>query len=104
MTFSVQFTPEAADDLVRLFDFIIERELTRGGDIDLAQQALDAIRRGIDTLRWTPFTCRKAGASPFMRELVIPFGSTGYVALFEVVDDRTVVLAAVRDQREDDYH
>jgi len=103
VTFSVQFTTEAADDLVRLFDFIIEHGLTCGGDIDLAQQALDAIRRGIDTLRWTPFTCRKAGASPFMRELVIPFGSTGYVALFEVVDDRTVVLAAVRHQREDDY-
>jgi ParE toxin of type II toxin-antitoxin system, parDE len=38
-----------------------------------------------------------------VRELVIPFGHDGYVALFEIMDDRTVVVAAVRHQREDDY-
>lgn len=104
MTLRVQFTQEATEDLERLFDFIVERELARHGDLDVAQEALDAIRRGIETLRWTPFTCRKVGANPFLRELVIPFGHAGYVALFEIVDDRTVVVAAVRHQREDDYH
>lgn len=104
MTFRVQFTQQATEDLERLFDFIIERELTRNGDLGVAQQALDAIRRSIETLKWTPFTCRKAGTSPFLRELVISFGHTGYIALFEIVDSRTVVVAAVRHQREDDYH
>ena len=104
MTFRVQFTQEATEDLERLFDFIIERELMRDGDLDIAGQALDAVRRSIDTLKWTPFTCRKAGSSPFLRELVITFGQAGYVALFEIVDDRTIVVAAVRHQREDDYH
>jgi len=42
--------------------------------------------------------------SPFLRELVIPFGGAGYVALFEVEDQRTVTVLAVRHQREDDYH
>ena len=51
-----------------------------------------------------PFTCRKVDQSPFLRELVIPFGETGYVALFEIADNNTVVIAAVRHQREDDYH
>jgi plasmid stabilization system protein ParE len=104
VTFRVQFTQEATEDLERLFDFIVERELARDGELDVAQQALDAIRRSIETLKWTPFTCRKVGSSPFLRELVISFGHTGYVALFEIVDDRTVVVAAVRHQREDDYH
>lgn len=104
MTFRVRFTEEATEDLERLFDFIVERELARAGDLDVAQQALDAIRQGIETLQWSPFTCRKVGASPFLRELIIPFGHAGYVALFEIVDDRTVVVAAVRPQREDDYH
>ncbi|MDM0050625.1 type II toxin-antitoxin system RelE/ParE family toxin [Variovorax sp. J22R115] len=104
MTFRVQFTQEATEDLERLFDFIVERELAHDGDLDVAQQALDAIRQGIETLKWTPFTCRKVGASPFLRELVIPFGHAGYIALFEIVNDRTVVVAAVRHQREDDYH
>jgi mRNA-degrading endonuclease RelE of RelBE toxin-antitoxin system len=35
---------------------------------------------------------------------VIPFGSTGYVALFEIDDDKTVTILAVRHQREDDYY
>lgn len=39
-----------------------------------------------------------------MRELVIPFGRSGYVALFEIIDSATVVIAAVRHQLEDDYH
>ena len=104
MTFRVQFTREAAQDIERLFDFLVERESARHGDLNVAQQALDAIRKGIETLQWTPFTCRKVGVSPFLRELVIPFGHAGYVALFEIVDDLTVVVAAIRHQREDDYH
>ncbi|MBC7954800.1 MAG: type II toxin-antitoxin system RelE/ParE family toxin, partial [Cytophagales bacterium] len=30
--------------------------------------------------------------------------NTGYVALFEVVDQKTDIVGAVRHQREDDYH
>ena len=41
---------------------------------------------------------------PLVRRLFIRFGSSGYVALFEVVDGSTVIIGALRDQREDDYH
>lgn len=34
------------------------------------------------TLQSLPFTCRKAGRSPFLRELILPFGRSGWVALF----------------------
>lgn len=104
MSYQVRLTPEAEDDLLRLIEFVIERELAReGGDLELADRALTAIRDGLSLLERFPFTCRKAGSSPFIRELVIPFGRTGYVALFEIVDDKTVLVAAVRHQREDDY-
>lgn len=97
MSFRVRLTRQAAEDL--------ERELQRNdGDLDLADLALQAIQHGIATLRTSPFTCRKASQNPFLRELVIPFGRTGYVALFEIVDSANVVVAAVRRQREDDYH
>jgi plasmid stabilization system protein ParE len=47
----VRLTRQARDDLERLFDFIIERKMAPdGGDLDLAAQALAAIRSGIDTL------------------------------------------------------
>lgn len=105
MTFRVLLTREAEADLERLFDVVLERELARdGGDLELAGEAIVAIRAGVMTLKTSPFTCRKAGPSPFLRELIIPFGDSGCVALFEIVDPSTVVVAAVRHQLEDDYH
>ena len=105
MTFNVRLTRDAEADLDRLFDFLLERELSRdGGDLSLPTQAIAALQSGIATLKTSPFTCRKAGQSPFLRELVIPFGRSGYLALFEVEDSSSVAVLAVRHQLEDDYH
>ena len=105
MTFQVRLTRKAEADLERMFDFVLERELSRDdGDLELAEQALAAIRAGIATLKSSPFTCRKAGRSPFLRELVTSFGRSGYVALLEIVGNTDVVVCAVRHQREDDYY
>ena len=97
--YRVRFTPDAEDDLLRLYDFLLEQEFAA------AERALDAIRSGIEGLRLSPFSCRKAAAdNPLLRELVIPFGAAGYVALFEIDGPKTVTILAVRHQREDDYH
>jgi len=105
VSFRVRLTVEAEADLDRLFDFAVERELERdGGDLALAERALAAIRSGVATLKASPFTCRKAAQSPFLRELIIPFGHSGYVALFEIEGPGDVVVIAVRHQLEDDYH
>jgi plasmid stabilization system protein ParE len=105
VSFKVRLTRHAEADIDRLFDFMLERELARdGGNLNLSDQALAALRAGIATLETSPFTCRKAGQSPFLRELIIPFGRSGYVALFEIEDASNVVVVAVRHQLEDDYH
>jgi plasmid stabilization system protein ParE len=105
VTFKVRLTRDAESDLDRLFDFLVERELARdGGDLNLPEQAVFALRAGMATLKSSPFTCRKAGDSPFLRELIIPFGRSGYVALFEIENDATVAVVAIRHQLEDDYH
>lgn len=105
MTFKVRLTREAEADLERQFDFVLERELSRdGGDLSLAEDAVAAIRAGFVTLKTSPFTCRKAGQSPFLRELIIPVGRTGYVALVEIESATVVVVIAVRHLLEDDYH
>lgn len=102
MTYKVRFTEEAEADLLRLYDFILARD---DGDWTVAEQALQAIKDGIRALELTPFTCRKAEANlPFLRELIIPFGAVGYVALFEVDNTETVTVLALRHQRESDYH
>ncbi len=100
---TVRFTEAAEADLLRLYDYLIER--TPGGDTQVAARALESIQRGIDVLRLLPYTCRKATPdNPYLRELVIPFGAAGYVALFEIEPDHLVTVLAMRHQRESDYH
>lgn len=105
MRYSVVFSEAAARDLEELFDFALQRELdSETGDLDVPARALRAINDAVGFLETSPFACRKLGTSPFFRELVIPFGRAGYVALFEIVDQHAVIIGAVRHQREDDYH
>ncbi len=97
--YRIRFTPEAEDDLLRLYDFLLEK------DLDAATSALAAIRAGVELLALSPFSCRKAVPhNPLLRELLIPFGAAGYVALFEIEGPTTVTILAIRHQREDDYH
>ena len=102
MKYRVRFAEEAENDLVGLQEFV----LTRGdADWTLAERALAAIRHAIHSLESAPFSFRKATpGNPFIREIVIPFGASGYVALYEIDRDETVTILAVRHQREDDYH
>jgi plasmid stabilization system protein ParE len=100
VSFKVRLTREAETDLFELYDFLVD------ADIDAAEKALAAIRKGIEVLELFPFACRKAqdGGDPTLRELVITVGRAGYVALFRITDSRTVTVLAVRHQREDDFH
>jgi plasmid stabilization system protein ParE len=105
MSYQITFGEAAAQDLEQLFDFALQRELdSETGDLDIPGKAIQAIKDGVAFLESSPFACRKAGSSSFVRELIVPFGHTGYVVLFEIVDSTTVIIGAVRHQREDDYH
>ncbi len=99
--FRVRFTREAETDLLRLFDFLVEH------DVAAAEKAREAIAKAIEVLQVFPFTCRKAlggDGNPFLRELIIPFGASGCVVLFELENRDTVTVLAVRHQREEDYY
>lgn len=98
MIYRVRYTRGAREDLLRLYRFHLRR------DVQLASRALDAIKKATEVLRYFPFTCRRAaGDNTFLRELLISFGSSGYVMLFEIEDHETVTILAVRHQLEDDY-
>ena len=103
MTFVVRYSAAARDDLKRLYQYALDR-CGSVEDLVLAERAFDAIAVAVEQLGRAPFVYRKAGSSPFLRELLIPFGSSGYVALFEIEDASTVTILAVRHQLEDDYH
>ena len=102
--FEVRYSDSAQEDLFRLFDFLLDRAKT-AEDFDAAQLAVEAIRAAVErSLSRAPFVYRKAGDSPFLRELLIPFRGAGYVALYEIKDAAHVTVLAVRHQLEDDYH
>lgn len=99
MSFQVRYTKGAREDLRRLYAFRVEHVLLA------ARRARDAIAKATEFLQDFTFSCRKASRdNPFLREIVIPFGAAGYVALFEIEDHSTVTILAIRHQREDDYH
>ncbi len=98
-SYKVRFTLEAEDDLIRLYEFLAVK------DIRAAERALEAIESAMQLLSISPYSCRKAiRGDPVLRELIIPYGSAGYVALFEIEPPSTVTVLAIRHQREDDYH
>jgi plasmid stabilization system protein ParE len=97
VSYRVRFTEGARNDLKRLYSYVLARNPSS------ARRARDAINKGIELLKEFPFTCRKAyDDSPFLRELVIQFGASGYVVLFKIIDASTVTVIAVRHQHEDD--
>jgi plasmid stabilization system protein ParE len=101
VSYRIRFTLEAEDDLMRLFDFLLEQ------DIGIAEKAEAAIYKAIELLEFFPFSCRKADDEVYnslIRELLIPFGGAGYVALFKIENNETVTIIAIRHQREEDYH
>lgn len=103
--FEVRFTGQALDDLNRLFDFLLERAKIVE-DVGIAQRAIDEVKATCEgSLSKTPFSYRKTGESSLRRELIMPFGSTGYVVQYEIEPALSrVIVLAVRHQREDDYH
>lgn len=105
MTYKVVFTPQARADLYRLYSYLIDGAETLE-DLSLAERALLAIESALNVhLSQTPFIYRKAaGGNSLRRELIIPFGATGYVALYEIAQPGKVVILAIRHQLEEDYH
>ena len=102
--FESRDTDTARDDLLRLFDFLLDRAQTVE-DFDGAQLAIATNTPEVEGhLSRAPFIFRKAGQSPFLRELVMPFRSAGYMVLYEIEDGSTINTLAVRHLLEDDYH
>lgn len=104
MTFKVEFTPEAVADLDRLFDFLLDQAQTVE-DAMRAYVAVEALRTAANShLSITPYSYRKVGQRPTLRELIVPFGSSGYILRFDIRTPERVLVIGARHQREEDFH
>jgi plasmid stabilization system protein ParE len=104
MTYKVIFETQADEDLLRLHEHLLERAESVE-DLEIANRAIDAIQTAVLALAVSPMLFRKrSGGGPLRRELVVPFGSAGYVIEYEVAGPDLVVVLAIRHQREQDLH
>lgn len=92
----VVYSRRALEDLERAIRFLAAQDPTA------AQHAATVIREAVDILSRHPLIGRPV--APPLRELVISFGKTGYVALYRFLPARGEVrILGVRHQRELDY-
>ena len=92
----VEVAPEAADDLDRILDHLLEHEAA-----DPSSRIEDIIK-AIDVLERSPLIGRPVHTD--LRELVIGRGAHGYVALYRYVAELdTVFVLAIRGPREAGY-
>ena len=104
MTFKVEFTPEADEDLDRLLDFLPGRAQTAEEAMQ-AYEVIEAIRIAANShLSTTPYSYRKVGQRPTLREIIVPFGATGYILRFDIRTPELVLVIGARHQREEDFH
>lgn len=98
MPYIVKWTENAARGLSRAYNFLAEQSA------DAAMAAIRAIREKATILERFPQAGRPAhDLEPEHRELIIPFGVSGYVLLYEVLEDFVFVLA-LKHQKEAAYH
>lgn len=91
----ILFAPGALQDLERIVAFNDAQE-PRG-----AKPHLEAIRGSLSMLSAHPELGRRLGGRSTLRELVISFGKTGHVALYEFsAGEARIRVVAIRHQRE----
>jgi toxin ParE1/3/4 len=91
------WTPRAAASLKSVYGFLAEK------NGEAAAKAMDAIRQGVNILKQFPNAGRPADdLEPEHRELLVPFGGSGYAVFYEVVQDAVHILA-VKHQKEAGY-
>lgn len=104
MSYAVEFTQSAEDDLIRLYDFLLNRAETLEA-LEVADEALRVIRlAALSHLSTTPYSYRKVGSRSTLRELIVPFGTTGYILRFDIRSPELVLVIGARHQREEDFH
>jgi addiction module RelE/StbE family toxin len=89
----VVYSARALQDIARAFHFL------RDENSAAALDAVVAIQSAVDNLRAHPLIGRRVEGE--LRELVISYGRTGYVALYRfVIGQDEVRILALRHQRE----
>ncbi|MBI5140696.1 MAG: type II toxin-antitoxin system RelE/ParE family toxin [Nitrospirae bacterium] len=83
----VEWLPGAIADLQRLRDFLVPHSN------EAATRAVTVIKGAINLLMHHPYIGKPVETMPKYRDLVIPFGTSGYVLRYRIETERILVVA-----------
>ncbi|MEO7206640.1 MAG: type II toxin-antitoxin system RelE/ParE family toxin [Steroidobacteraceae bacterium] len=90
---TVVYSSRALDHIERAFAFLRDKNL------EAAQSAVVALQSAVDNLAAHPLVGRRTEGE--LRELIISYGHSGYIALYRfVIASDEVRILAIRHQRE----
>ena len=93
----VKGSPQAIEDVGRVYKFLASK------NIEAASSSAMVILKQAEILEVHSNAGKPAAdLEPEHRELVVPFGASGYVLLYEIEDDNVLVFT-VRHQKEVGY-
>jgi plasmid stabilization system protein ParE len=93
---TVVYSKRALDHIERAFAFLPDK------NSDAAHSAVTAIQSAVESLAAHPLVGRRLEGE--LRELIISYGHSGYVALYRfVISSDEVRILAIRHQREVGY-
>ena len=92
---SIKYSSRAIADLQRLHDFLATQ------DPDVARRAVLVIREALIKIAVMLERFRPVEDKLYLREAMIDFGSSGYIARFRHLPNGEITIARIKHQKED---
>ena len=83
---SIQWLPDARDDLARLYAFILPHSS------EAAQRAIETILKAVDSLVQFPQSGRPWEPDIKFREKPVQFGAKAYVIRYRLFEDKIIIV------------
>ncbi|MFY9260979.1 MAG: type II toxin-antitoxin system RelE/ParE family toxin [Gallionella sp.] len=93
----INYSKAALADLERITQYLLSR------DKEVAKRAIKTIRDALQRLTVFPESFRPVPDMIYHREMVIDFGSSGYIALFRHLPNGDITIARIKHQLENAY-
>ena len=94
---SIKYSQQAIADLQRLHVFLQTQDKV------VAQKAIAVIRDALDKIVIMPERFRPVVGKPKLREVIIDFGNSGYIARFRHLPNGDITIARIKHQKEDAF-
>lgn len=94
----LKYTAQAQTDIARFYEFLKDK------DVHAALRSTESILASLNILKQMPYAGRAVFGDEVLREYVIEFGNSGYVAMYRYeIEKDCVTVLKIKHQREYTY-